>query len=215
MKERVSLRRMTAFFTSILLVVFCLPTLALPAKAETTVRQVNNIVLLAQFDPLTEKNFMSGDATNTVLSRCNDTTTYRSLTKYIDTISYGQMHVDSYFPQLKDGVIEPYVLSQSRESYTDYNQYSVEMIQNIAIPADIPLDGDNDGYIDNIVCVVDGKVTSAADPLWSKAFYLDGGLQVNGLTVGQVNLHSGYSVIGSTLFNGIGTVCHEFLHSMG
>ena len=46
MKERVSLRRMTAFFTSILLVVFCLPTLALPAKAETTVRQVNNIVLL-------------------------------------------------------------------------------------------------------------------------------------------------------------------------
>lgn len=158
---------------------------------------------------------MSGDATNTVLSMCNDTTTYRSLTKYIDTISYGQMHVDSYFPQLKDGVIEPYVLSQSRESYTDYNQYAIEMIQNIAIPADIPLDGDNDGYIDNIVCVVDGKVTSAADPLWSKAFYLDGGLQVNGLTVGQVNLHSGYSVIGSTLFNGIGTVCHEFLHSMG
>lgn len=215
MKERVSLRRMTAFFTSILLVVFCLPTLALPAKAETIIRQVNNIVLFAQFDPLTEKNFMSGDATNTVLSMCNDTSTYRSLTKYIDTISYGQMHVDSYFPQLKDGVIEPYVLSQSRESYTDYNQYAVEMIQNIAIPADIPLDGDNDGYIDNIVCVVDGKVTSAADPLWSKAFYLDGGLQVNGLTVGQVNLHSGYSVIGSTLFNGIGTVCHEFLHSMG
>ena len=161
MKERVSLRRMTAFFTSILLVVFCLPTLALPAKAETTVRQVNNIVLFAQFDPLTEKNFMSGDATNTVLSMCNDTTTYRSLTKYIDTISYGQMHVDSYFPQLKDGVIEPYVLSQSRESYTDYNQYAIEMIQNIAIPADIPLDGDNDGYIDNIVCVVDGKVRIA------------------------------------------------------
>lgn len=215
MKERVSLRRMTAFFTSILLVVFCLPTLALPAKAETTVRQVNNIVLFAQFDPLTEKNFMSGDATNTVLSMCNDTSTYRSLTKYIDTISYGQMHVDSYFPQLKeDGVIEPYVLSQSRESYTDYNQYAIEMIQNIAIPAEIPLDGDNDGFIDNIVCVVDGSATSVEDPLWSKAFFLSG-LQVNGLSVGQVNLHSGYSVIGSTLFNGIGTLCHEFLHSMG
>ena len=215
MKERVSLRRMTAFFTSILLVVFCLPTLALPAKAETTVRQVNNIVLFAQFDPLTEKNFMSGDATNTVLSMCNDTSTYRSLTKYIDTISYGQMHVDSYFPQLKeDGVIEPYVLSQKRESYTDYNQYAIEMIQNIAIPADIPLDGDNDGFVDNIVCVVDGSATSVEDPLWSKAFFLSG-LQVNGLSVGQVNLHSGYSVIGSTLFNGIGTLCHEFLHSMG
>lgn len=214
MKERVSLRRMTAFFTSILLVVFCLPTLTLPAKAETTVRQVNNIVLFAQFDPLTEKNFMSGDATNTVLSMCNDTSTYRSLTKYIDTISYGQMHVDSYFPQLKDGVIEPYVLSQKRESYTDYNQYAIEMIQNIAIPADIPLDGDNDGFVDNIVCVVDGSATSVEDPLWSKAFFLSG-LQVNGLSVGQVNLHSGYSVIGSTLFNGIGTLCHEFLHSMG
>lgn len=214
MKERVSLKRITALFTSILLVVFCLPNLTLPAAAETTVRQVNNIVLFAQFDPLTEKNFMSGDATNTVLSMCNDTSTYRSLTKYIDTISYGQMHVDSYFPQLKDGVIEPYVLSQKRESYTDYNQYAIEMIQNIAIPADIPLDGDNDGFVDNIVCVVDGSATSVEDPLWSKAFFLSG-LQVNGLSVGQVNLHSGYSVIGSSLFNGIGTLCHEFLHSMG
>ena len=55
MKERVSLRRMTAFFTSILLVVFCLPTLALPARAATTVRQVDNIVLFAQFEKKKKK----------------------------------------------------------------------------------------------------------------------------------------------------------------
>lgn len=58
--------------------------------------------------------------------------------------------VDSYFPQLKDGVIEPYVPVSVGILYTDYNQYAVEMIQNIAIPADHHLIfGNHDDIIQN------------------------------------------------------------------
>lgn len=145
---------------------------------------------------------------------CNDDSTYRSLSKYIDTISNGKMKVTSYFPQLKDGVIQPYVLQQSREEYTDYNQYAVEMLQNIPVPEDIPLDGNFDGFVDNVVLVVDGQANTVEDPLWAKAFFV-GGLNINGSTVGYVNLQNGYGMVHSTIFNGIGTLCHEFLHSMG
>jgi len=124
------------------------------------------------------------------------------------------MKVTSYFPQLKDGVIQPYVLQQSREEYTDYNQYAVEMLQNIPVPEDIPLDGNFDGFVDNVVLVVDGQANTMEDPLWAKAFFV-GGLNINGSTVGYVNLQNGYGMVHSTLFNGIGTLCHEFLHSMG
>ena len=88
--------------------------------------------------------------TQEMINMCNDDSTYRSLSKYIDTISNGKMKVTSYFPQLKDGVIQPYVLQQSREEYTDYNQYAVEMLQNIPVPEDIPLDGNFDGFVDNV-----------------------------------------------------------------
>ncbi|CDE34400.1 m6 family metalloprotease domain protein [Ruminococcus sp. CAG:403] len=213
MKKIMYGKRFVALLTGMVLTFLSLPLYTGSAKEESTVRQVNNIVLFAQFDSLEDKNFMES-STDTVQTMCNDDTTYRSLSKYVDTISYGQMQVTSYFPQLEDDVIIPYVLQQERSSYTDSTQYAMEMLQNISIPKDIPLDGNQDGYIDNIVCVVDGKTETFGDPLWSKAFYLTG-LEINGCLVGSVNLHSGYTLIGSTLFNGIGTLCHEFLHSMG
>ena len=44
-------------------------------------------------------------------------------------------------------MITPYILKQSRDEYTDYNQYAIEMIENISVPEDTPLDGNKDGYI--------------------------------------------------------------------
>ena len=162
-------KRFIALLTGMVLTFLSLPLYTGSAKEESTVRQVNNIVLFAQFDSLEDKNFMES-STDTVQTMCNDDTTYRSLSKYVDTISYGQMQVTSYFPQLEDDVIIPYVLQQERSSYTDSTQYAMEMLQNISIPKDIPLDGNQDGYIDNIVCVVYGKTETFGDPLWSKAF---------------------------------------------
>lgn len=181
--------------------------------AEKTVQQVNNIVLFAQFDSLETTNFMQ-DKTEEIIAMCNDDSTYHSLSRYIETISDGQMRVTSYFPQLENGVIQPYVLQKDRSSYTDYNEYAIEMLTNIAVSEEIPLDGDQDGVVDNVTFVVDGRATSVADPLWAKAFSI-AGMEINGVPTGSANLHSGYTLLGSKIFNGIGTLCHEFLHSMG
>ena len=167
-----------AVLLSLVLTVTAIPGLSAFAQTNGSVQQVHNLVLFAQFDPLSEKNFME-TYTQEMINMCNDDSTYRSLSKYIDTISNGKMKVTSYFPQLKDGVIQPYVLQQSREEYTDYNQYAVEMLQNIPVPEDIPLDGNFDGFVDNVVLVVDGQANTVEDPLWAKAFFV-GGLNING-----------------------------------
>ena len=95
---------------------------------------MNNIVLFAQFASADTDNFMA-DKTEDMVAMCNSTDTYRSLAKYMDTISYGKVHVTSYFPQMQDGVIQPYVLKQEKSGYTDYNQYALEMVQNITVSA--------------------------------------------------------------------------------
>ena len=206
-------KRLVAFLSTLAVAMAFVPFNGVSAETEETVQLVNNIVMFAQFDPLSEKNFMESK-TDKAVSMFNDDTTYSSLAKYAETISYGKLKVRSYFPQLENGVITPYILKQSRDEYTDYNQYAIEMIENISVPEDTPLDGNKDGYIDNIVLVVDGKTTSMADPLWAKTFHING-LNVNGCIAGSVNLMTGYTLVGSEIFNGIGTVCHEFLHSMG
>ena len=203
-------------FPVMLSAVLCLagvPFGGISAQAADSVQQVNNIVLFAQFASADTDNFMA-DKTEDMVAMCNSTDTYRSLAKYMDTISYGKVHVTSYFPQMQDGVIQPYVLKQEKSGYTDYNQYALEMVQNITVSADTPLDGNQDGVIDNVTLVVDGQAEDMSDPLWAKAFHVNG-LELNGTPVSSINLLSSYTLLSSTIFSGVGTLCHEFMHSMG
>ena len=203
-------------FPVMLSAVLCLagvPFGGISAQAADSVQQVNNIVLFAQFASADTDNFMA-DKTEDMVAMCNSTDTYRSLAKYMDTISYGKVHVTSYFPQMQDGVIQPYVLKQEKFGYTDYNQYALEMVQNITVSADTPLDGNQDGVIDNVTLVVDGQAEDMSDPLWAKAFHVNG-LELNGTPVSSINLLSSYTLLSSTIFSGVGTLCHEFMHSMG
>ena len=101
-------------FPVMLSAVLCLagvPFGGISAQAADSVQQVNNIVLFAQFASADTDNFMA-DKTEDMVAMCNSTDTYRSLAKYMDTISYGKVHVTSYFPQMQDGVIQPYVLKR-------------------------------------------------------------------------------------------------------
>ena len=200
-------------FPVMLSAVLCLagvPFGGISAQAADSVQQVNNIVLFAQFASADTDNFMA-DKTEDMVAMCNSTDTYRSLAKYMDTISYGKVHVTSYFPQMQDGVIQPYVLKQEKSGYTDYNQYALEMVQNITVSADTPLDGNQDGVIDNVTLVVDGQAEDMSDPLWAKAFHVNG-LELNGTPVSSINLLSSYTLLSSTIFSGVGTLCHEFMH---
>ncbi len=103
-------------FPVMLSAVLCLagvPFGGISAQAADSVQQVNNSVCLHSSPPADTDNFMA-DKTEDMVAMCNSTDTYRSLAKYMDTISYGKVHVTSYFPQMQDGVIQPHVLKQEK-----------------------------------------------------------------------------------------------------
>ena len=114
-------KRIPALLLGMILLFAGIPAGSISAHAADTTQQLNNIVLFAQFPDADTDNFMA-DKTDTAIAICNDTSTPRSLTSYIDAISYGKLHVTSYFPQLSDGVIQPYILQNSKAEYTNYEQ---------------------------------------------------------------------------------------------
>ena len=113
-------KRIPALLLGVILLFAGIPAGSISAQAADTTQQLNNIVLFAQFPDADTDNFMA-DKTDTAIAICNDTSTPRSLTSYIDAISYGKLHVNSYFPQLSDGVIQPYILQNSKAEYTSMN----------------------------------------------------------------------------------------------
>lgn len=193
------------------LLLFSVP--AVPVTVEAAPVQLNNIVLFAQSDPLSESNFMK-ERTNDIVSMCNDTNTVHSLSGYINAISYSKMQVTSYFPQMENETIIPYVLSHDETEYSSCTQIAMEIIQNISIPDDTPMDGNSDGIVDNIIFIIDGKAADMSSPIWPRAFSLNG-MKLNGLSVNRVNIQNSTQLFENQITGAEGVLCHEFLHSLG
>ena len=193
------------------LLLFSTPEISV--MAENSTEQLYNIVLFAQFDSLSESNFMS-ERTEDITSMCNATDTFHSLSGYIDAISYGKMQVKSYFPQMKNDVITPYVMSAGEDNYRTCEQIAIEVLENITVPDNIQMDGNGDGIIDNIILVVDGKADNMASPLWARAFSLNG-MKLNGYNVNRVNIQNSKQLFENQITGAEGVLCHEFLHSLG
>ncbi|MDE5737635.1 MAG: hypothetical protein K2H93_04640, partial [Oscillospiraceae bacterium] len=191
------------------LLLFSVPVIPVTAKTE----QLNNIVLFAQFDPLSKSNFMQ-ERTENIISMCNATDTLHSLSGYINAISYHQMQVTSYFPQMQDNIIIPYVMQASENNYFTCEQIAIEILQNITIPDNIPMDANDDGIVDNIILVVDGEAKDMNSPLWARAFSLNG-MQLNGLAVNRMNIQNSSQLFENQITGAEGVLCHEFLHSLG
>lgn len=184
-----------------------------PAEAVDETVNLNNIVLFAQSEPLSVSNFMENRAEE-IVSLCSEEDTVHSLSGYINEISYGKMQVTSYFPQMKNGNIIPYQLSANESDYSNCNQIAIEILQNISIPDDTPLDGNSDGIVDNIIFVIDGKAVDTNSPIWPRAFSLNG-MKLNGLSVNRVNIQNSTQVFENQITGAEGVLCHEFLHSLG
>lgn len=211
-------RRSERTLSVLLSAVLCITLLVQPGfvKAESPVRTVNNIVLFAQFSHEDGYNFMSAERTKLTVDGCTRTDTVNSLHGYIDAISYGNMRTECYFPQLDGDTVQPYILSQPLESYSR-SSLALEIVRNVRIPEDIPLDGDNDGYIDNFILIIDGEAVSQSDTLWQHMSSLAyAGMSINGKKVDACNILNSGSLFGSVVnpFN-TGVLCHEFLHSIG
>lgn len=210
------IKKINGKITSLLLSISCIcsavPIESQPSSAASS-ETVHNIVLFAQFDDTEGYNFMD-NRVEEIEEMCSKTDTNRSLSGYIETVSYGQMNVECHFPQLENGVITPYNFMQDESSYLNAELAAIEAVENIAVPEDTPLDGNNDGYVDNIILIVDASAENTDSLFWPCAFSLNG-LDINGKSTGMINIHNSTSIFENYVSGGAGVLCHEFMHSIG
>lgn len=204
--------KLTALITGIACTLASIHIPIVSAETKPT-ETVHNIVVFAQFKDTDSYNFME-DRVQEIQDMCEDRSTVISLAGYIDKISYGQMNVESHYPQLKDGTIIPYVMQMPESSYQNSQQAAAEVLTNIEIPSDIPLDGNNDGYLDNTVIVFDASKEGSNGVFWPCAFK-QSEIPINGIHAGAVNVQNTNSLFENKIFGNVGALCHEFMHSIG
>ena len=155
-----------------------------------------------------------------------------SLQHYFNEVSYSQVEVIthhfpicdmstnlSYQDEYPRSYYQPYNAQTNPNGYTSENsaireqtmlKNAIEFINN-EVSLDLDVDGDNDGYVDNVTFLISGSPDGWSDLLWPHrwSLYLYT-VFINGAIVDAYNLNlatGGYFTVG--------TLCHEFFHSMG
>jgi len=192
---------------------------------------LNNLVVFIRFSDDSEfsNTFYS------VNQMFNDSTDdNNSLYNYFKATSYHQLFIKStFYPAPSGNLIVSYQDSFSRSYYEKQSatnssgycdstnertireqallQRAIDYI-NSMIPADLNIDYNDDGYVDNVCFVVKGDVGDWADLLWPHRWSLYSvESYINGKRVYDYNFQLGSS---STYFSS-SVLCHEFFHSLG
>ncbi|QNM05883.1 metallopeptidase domain-containing protein [Qiania dongpingensis] len=190
-----------------------------------------NVVVFVRFADSPTENFledkdsltdMYGYGTRTERARkfFQDTTYAASLPSYLEAVSYGQFHVKSFFPQDNGTKIIPYTLSKGFSEYQNNSalgEYEIiaELLESgtLSMDSSVNLDYNGDGCVDNLTVVMDttGRTISDRDGFaYPHKANFDGSQTLNGSYIGAYNVLNV-----STAFDDAGTICHEFLHSIG
>jgi M6 family metalloprotease-like protein len=157
-----------------------------------------------------------------------------SVLNYFLEVSYNQLTVSStYYPTPSEGIVVSYQDSQPRAYYQPYNSvtnptgYSGDterttrehtLLANAVsaissqVPTSLNIDGDNDGYVDNVIFIVSGSPTGWASLLWPHMWSLySQTAYINGKRVYTYNFQLQTALSSS----GVGVLCHEMFHSLG
>ncbi len=155
-----------------------------------------------------------------------------SMNNYFAKATYNQLSMMSYcYPAADGDKLLAYEDIYERDYYRPYNEVTnpqgyleeeradrefallkraVEFIAD-EVPADLDIDRDNDGNVDNVVFVVKGNVGDWSDLLWPHMWSLYGeDAYINGKRVYTFN----FQLETSTYFS-VSTLCHEMSHSLG
>lgn len=206
-----------------------------PRAEERTpsIGQLVNLVIFIKFQG--ESDF----ATNISLydDMLNDPSlTANSVKNYYHEVSYGQLDVSGEFfpPVSPQNTIVAYEDSHPRGYYEAYSASNLigyqggdhgeqrglrehTLLANAAefvesmIPLDLAIDGDNDGYVDNVIYIIKGNTNNWASLLWPhrwSLYYADA--YIHGKQVWDFNFQL------ETHLNSSGTsvMCHELYHSL-
>ncbi|HOD17229.1 MAG TPA: M6 family metalloprotease domain-containing protein [Candidatus Cloacimonadota bacterium] len=193
---------------------------------------LNNLVIFIKFSnspDFTHPLSYYADMFNT------DTAGYNSMRNFFQAASYNQLDIVSQFYPLPNGnTIVCYVDSHPRQYYMPLSATNPQgydenddderalreftLLTNAAsfvssqIPSTLDLDGDDDGYIDNICFIVQGNTTAWATLLWPHRWAVyNSTTYINGALVYDFNFQ-----LESFLDNsGTSVLCHEMTHSLG
>ena len=165
----------------------------------------------------------------------NDTPDYNSMRNYFNAVSYNQLDIVSHYYPLPNGTtIVCYVDSLPRAYYMpqsaanpmgyDENDFYDRMNREFTlltnasnfvssqVPADLDLDGDDDGDIDNVCFIIQGTTTAWATLLWPHRWSLyNSQAYINGARVYDFNFQL-ESFLNSS---GPSVLSHEMFHTLG
>ncbi len=154
-----------------------------------------------------------------------------SLRNYFRKVSYNQLdYVTHHYPVCATDINLSYQDPQTRSYYMPYNQVTnpngymdsqqrayrehtllANAINFIApqVPADLDIDADNDGLVDNVCFIIRGPHTAWADLLWAHRWVLYyTSAYINGKEVWDYTFQP-------ENHNNTRTLCHEMFHSVG
>lgn len=195
-----------------------------PVQAEAAT-QVDNLVLMVNFSEDGANTFQTNFSRYQEMYTGPESEPNRSLSKYISTVSDGQVMVNTYFPQVVNNVFLPVTIQGSASAYPDAS-YGEQFVQQVIIAAQnmselsFPSKLDSmrgDGYIDNLTIIVqvDGDNTGGAFGS-RKADWGDNQTLLHGWHVGAYNvLPTSMLRLGSYNDQGYALASHEFLHTLG
>jgi M6 family metalloprotease-like protein len=195
-----------------------------PVQTEAAT-QVDNLVLMVNFSEDGDNTFQTNFSRYQEMYTGPESEPNRSLSKYISTISDGQVTVNTYFPQVVDSVFQPVTIQGSASAYPDAS-YGEQFVQQVITAAQntsglsFPSKLDSmhgDGYIDNLTIIVqvDSNNTSGAFSS-RKADWGDNRTLLHGWHVGAYNvLPTNMLRMGSDYDQGYALASHEFLHTLG
>lgn len=158
-----------------------------------------------------------------------------SMRNYFGEASYGQLSIStSFYPTPSFGLVVSYQDSQPRAYYQPYSVSNptgypggdsgvermirehtllVNAVNSIGsqVPANLVIDGDGDGYVDNICFIIKGGPTGWSSLLWPHMWSLHNNVYINSKLVHTYNFQM-ETVLDS---DGVGVLCHEMFHSLG
>ena len=194
--------------------------------------QLNNLVVFIRFadDPPFARPF---SFYNTIFN--DESPSANSMKNYFTAASYEQLSVDSfYYPEPNDEVILTYIDNHPRNYYrkqTAANPIGYDeddhwerterehtllanAINYVAddIPTSLDLDGDDDGYVDNVCFIIQGATDGWAELLWPHRWVLYGTeAYIHGARVWDFN----FQLENSLNSSGASVLAHEMFHSLG
>ncbi len=190
---------------------------------------LNNIVIFIRFSG--ESEFT--DNISTYNSMFNNTTANtNSMRNYFTEASYNQLTINTtFYPEATTTVVsyqdshvrgyfQPYSVTNTIGYSNDSERTTREhtLLKNAVdavsadIPTDLNVDGDGDGYVDNVCFIVSGSPTAWATLLWPHMWSLYSQVAyINSKRVYTFN----FQLRDSLMSSGVGVLCHEMFHSLG